>query len=154
MPSHYFNNRYLYYLYRYNRYLYYIYYLYLYINMKKQKKRLQKIHQIHHHYEFYIAQVYQGNESRQLRVVYRGSQTPLLYANGRPHVMQVVKAALKELEWEIHQRFTDILHIPNFVYSKTFGGNLKEVVERYIFLSKRTLYQTTTTSSIQNQNQF
>ena len=43
------------------------------------------------------------NEAIQLKRPHRQGQTILLHNNARPHVAQVVKAALQELKWEVLQ---------------------------------------------------
>ena len=43
------------------------------------------------------------NEAIRLKRPHRQGQTILLHENARPHVAQVVKAALQELEWEVLQ---------------------------------------------------
>ena len=53
--------------------------------------------------ELYIAQLHCVNEAIQLQRPNRQGQTILLHDNTRPHVSQVVKAAFKELEWEVLQ---------------------------------------------------
>ena len=52
--------------------------------------------------EPYIAQLHRVNEAIQLKRPHGQGQTILLHNNARPHVAQVVKAALQELEWEEH----------------------------------------------------
>ena len=53
--------------------------------------------------ELYIAQLHHMNEAIQLKRFHRQGQTVLLHNNAMPHVAQVVKAALQELEWEVLQ---------------------------------------------------
>ena len=53
--------------------------------------------------ELYIAQLHCVNEAIRLKRPHRQSQTTLLHDNARPHVAQVVKPALQELEWEVLQ---------------------------------------------------
>ena len=53
--------------------------------------------------ELYIAQLHRVNEAIRLKRPNRQSQTILLHDNARPHVAQVVKTALQELEWEVLQ---------------------------------------------------
>ncbi|UYV84656.1 hypothetical protein LAZ67_X003000 [Cordylochernes scorpioides] len=51
----------------------------------------------------YIAQLHRVNEAIQQKKPDRQVQIILLHDNARPHVAQVVKAALQELEWEVLQ---------------------------------------------------
>ena len=62
--------------------------------------------------ELYIAQLHRVNEAIRKRP-HRQGQTILLHDNTRPHVAQVVKAALQELEWEVlqHTRILRTLHL-------------------------------------------
>ena len=53
--------------------------------------------------ELYIAQLHRVNEAIRLKRPHQQGQTILLHDNARPHVAQVVKAALQELEWEVLQ---------------------------------------------------
>ena len=53
--------------------------------------------------ELYIAQLHRVNEAIRLKKPHRQVQTILLYDNARPHVAQIVKAALQDLEWEVLQ---------------------------------------------------
>ena len=53
--------------------------------------------------ELYIAQLRRVNEAIQLKRPHRQGQTILLHDNARPHVAQVLKATLQELEWEVLQ---------------------------------------------------
>ena len=53
--------------------------------------------------ELYIAQLHRMNEAIQLKRPHQQGQTILLHDNTRPHVTQVVKAALQELEWKVLQ---------------------------------------------------
>ena len=53
--------------------------------------------------ELYIAQLHRVNEAIRLKRPHRQDQTILLHDNARPHVAQIVKAALQEHEWEILQ---------------------------------------------------
>ena len=53
--------------------------------------------------ELYIAQLHHVNEAIGLKRPHQQGQTILLHDNARPHVAQVVKAALQELEWEVFQ---------------------------------------------------
>ena len=54
--------------------------------------------------ELYIAQLHHMNEAIQLKRPHQQGQTILLHNNTRPHVAQVIKAALQALEWEIIQQ--------------------------------------------------
>ena len=56
--------------------------------------------------ELYIALLHRVNEAIRLKRPHRQGQTILLHDNARPHVSQVVKAALQELEWEVLQHPT------------------------------------------------
>ena len=51
--------------------------------------------------KLYIAQLHCMNEAIRLKRPHRQGQTILLHDNARPHVAQVIKAALQELEWEV-----------------------------------------------------
>ena len=51
--------------------------------------------------ELYIAQLRRVNEAMRLKRPDRQGQVILLHDNARPHVAQVVKTALQELEWEV-----------------------------------------------------
>lgn len=53
--------------------------------------------------ELYIAQLHRVNEAIRLKRLDRQGQVILLHDNARPHVAQVVKTALQELEWEVLQ---------------------------------------------------
>ena len=53
--------------------------------------------------ELYIAQLHCKNEAIQLKRPHQQGQTILLHNNARPHVAQVIKAALQELKWEVLQ---------------------------------------------------
>ncbi|UYV66399.1 hypothetical protein LAZ67_4001546 [Cordylochernes scorpioides] len=53
--------------------------------------------------DLYIAQLHRVNEAIQQKRPDRQCEIILLYSNARPHVAQVVKAALQELEWEVLQ---------------------------------------------------
>ena len=53
--------------------------------------------------ELYIAQLHHVNEAIQLKRPHRQGQTILLHNNTRPHVAQVIKATLQELQWEVLQ---------------------------------------------------
>ena len=50
--------------------------------------------------ELYIAQPHRMNEAIRLKRPHRQGQTILLH-NARPHVAQVIKVALQELEWKV-----------------------------------------------------
>ena len=53
--------------------------------------------------ELYIAQLLCVNEAIRLKRPHQQGQTILLHNNDRPHVIQVIKAALQELKWEVLQ---------------------------------------------------
>ena len=53
--------------------------------------------------ELYIAQLRRVNEAMRLKRPDRQGQVILLHDYARPHVAQVVKTALQELEWEVLQ---------------------------------------------------
>ena len=53
--------------------------------------------------ELYIAQLHCVNEAIRLKRPHQQGQTILLHDNARPHVAQVIKAALQELKWEVLQ---------------------------------------------------
>ncbi|XGW34831.1 hypothetical protein V3C99_018680 [Haemonchus contortus] len=53
--------------------------------------------------EVCITQLNRVNEAIQLKRPYRQGQVISLYDNARPHIAQVVKIALQELEWEVLQ---------------------------------------------------
>ncbi|UYV60623.1 hypothetical protein LAZ67_1001697 [Cordylochernes scorpioides] len=53
--------------------------------------------------DLYIAQLHRVNEAIQQKRPNRQGQIILLHDNARPHVAQVIKAALQELEWEVLQ---------------------------------------------------
>ena len=53
--------------------------------------------------KLYIAQLHHVNEAIRLKRPHRQGQTILLHDNARPHVAQVVKASLQELEWKVLQ---------------------------------------------------
>ena len=53
--------------------------------------------------ELYIAQLHCVNEVIRLKRYHRQGQTILLHDNARPHVAQIIKAALQELECEVLQ---------------------------------------------------
>ncbi|UYV74835.1 hypothetical protein LAZ67_12001208 [Cordylochernes scorpioides] len=53
--------------------------------------------------DLYIAQLHRVDEAIQQKKPDRQGQIILLHDNARPHVAQVVKAALQELEWEVLQ---------------------------------------------------
>ena len=53
--------------------------------------------------ELYIAQLHRVNETIPLKRPHRQDQNVLLHDKARPHVAQVVKATLQELEWEVLQ---------------------------------------------------
>ena len=54
--------------------------------------------------ELYIAQLHCVNEAIRLKRPHRQSQTILLHDNARPHVVQVIKAAVQEFKWKVLQR--------------------------------------------------
>ncbi|XGW13966.1 hypothetical protein V3C99_000330, partial [Haemonchus contortus] len=51
----------------------------------------------------YIAQLNSVNEAIRLKRPYRRGQVILLHDNTKPHIAQVDKTALQELEWEVLQ---------------------------------------------------
>ena len=51
----------------------------------------------------YIAQLHSVNEAIQQKRPDRQGQVILLHDNSRPHVANIVKAALQELDWEVLQ---------------------------------------------------
>ena len=53
--------------------------------------------------ELYIPQLHRVNKAIRLKRSHQQGQIILLHDNARPHVTQVVKAALQELEWEVLQ---------------------------------------------------
>ncbi|UYV80945.1 hypothetical protein LAZ67_19002237 [Cordylochernes scorpioides] len=53
--------------------------------------------------DLYIAQLHRVNEAIQQKIPDRQVQIILLHDNAMPHVAQVVKAVLQELEWEVLQ---------------------------------------------------
>ena len=53
--------------------------------------------------EVYIPQLHCMNEAIRLKRPHGQGQTILLHNNSRPHVAQVIKAALQELKWEVLQ---------------------------------------------------
>ena len=53
--------------------------------------------------ELYIAQLHCVNKAIRLKRPHQQGQTILFHDNARPHVAQVVKATLEELEWEVLQ---------------------------------------------------
>ena len=61
--------------------------------------------------ELYIAQLHRINEAIWIKKPDRQGHVILLQDNARPHIVQDIKAALQELEWEVLQ------HLP---YSSDF----------------------------------
>ncbi|UYV75170.1 hypothetical protein LAZ67_12002729 [Cordylochernes scorpioides] len=53
--------------------------------------------------DLYISQLHRVNEAIQHKIPDRQGQIFLLHDNARPHVAQIVKAALQKLEWEVLQ---------------------------------------------------
>ena len=66
--------------------------------------------------ELYIAQLHCVNEAIRLKRPHRQGQTILLHDNARPHVAQVVKATLQELEWEVLQHLLYSLNLAPMDY--------------------------------------
>ncbi|XP_066113850.1 ubiquitin-conjugating enzyme E2 N isoform X1 [Saccopteryx bilineata] len=79
--------------------------------------------------ELYIAQLHRVNEAIRLKRPDRHGQTILLHDNARPHVAQVVKAALQELEWEVlqHPPYSPDLTPTDYHLFRSLSNHMKGV---------------------------
>ena len=69
--------------------------------------------------ELYISQLHSVNEAIRLKRPHRQAQTILLHNNTRPHVAQVIKAALQEYKWEVFQHLPyslDLVPMDYYLY--------------------------------------
>ena len=79
--------------------------------------------------ELYIHQLHCVNEAIRLKRPHRQGQTILLHDNARPHVAQVVKAALQELEWEVlqHQPYFPDLAPTDYYLFRSLSNHMRGV---------------------------
>ena len=80
--------------------------------------------------ELYIAQLHCVNEAIPLKRPHRQGQIMLLHDNARPHVAQVVKAALQELEWEVlqHPPYSPDLAAMDYYLFRSLSNHMRGVI--------------------------
>ena len=78
--------------------------------------------------ELYIAQLHSVNEAIRLKRPHRQGQTILLH-DARPHVAQVIKAALQELEWEVlqHPKYSSDLAPTDYYFFCSLSNHMRGV---------------------------
>ena len=74
--------------------------------------------------KLYIAQLHHVNEA-----IHRQGQTILLHDNTRPHVAQVVKATLQELEWEVlqHSLYSPDLEPMDYYLFRSLSNHMRNI---------------------------
>ena len=79
--------------------------------------------------ELYIAQLHRVNEAIRLKRPHRQGQTIFLHDNARPHVAQVVKAALQELKWEVlqHLPYSPELAPTDYYLFRSLSNHMRSV---------------------------
>ncbi|XP_066123625.1 intron Large complex component GCFC2 isoform X4 [Saccopteryx bilineata] len=99
--------------------------------------------------ELYIAQLHHVNEAIRLKRPDQHGQTILLHDNARPHVAQVVKAALQKLEWEVlkHPPYSPDLALTDYHLFRSLSNHMKGVT----FDNKEVLKTGSTTSLTPDQ---
>ena len=79
--------------------------------------------------ELYIAQLHCENEAIQLKRPHREGQIILLHDNARPHVPQVIKATLLELEWMVlqHSLYSPNLPLTDYYLFRSLLNHMRDV---------------------------
>lgn len=77
----------------------------------------------------YIIQSHRVNEALRLKSLYSQEQTILLHYNPRPHIAEVIKAALQELEWQVpqHQPYSQNLAPTELYLSRSLSNHVRGI---------------------------
>ncbi|UYV74895.1 hypothetical protein LAZ67_12001709 [Cordylochernes scorpioides] len=77
--------------------------------------------------DLYIAQLHRVNEAIQQKRSDRQGQIILLHENARPHVAQVVKVALKKLDWEVlqHPPYSPDLEPTDYHFFRSMSNHMR-----------------------------